>query len=109
MNSENHTKEISKKSSTKPVVIIGAGVGGLSIATLLVNDGHSVSVHENSERVGGRTTSMKYQYGLKRCSWCEVWLDTEQIRCPCCKMILRTKSRNKKRVIPGEPTTTVAA
>ena len=41
--------------------------------------------------------SQKYQFGLKRCSWCEVWLDTTDIRCKCCKMILRTKSRNKKK------------
>ena len=61
MNSENHSKEISKNPSTKPVVIIGAGVGGLSIATLLVNDGHTVSVFEKSERVGGRTASMKFK------------------------------------------------
>ena len=39
----------------------------------------------------------KYQFGLKRCSWCEVFMSTEEIRCPCCKMILRTKSRNKKK------------
>ena len=42
--------------------------------------------------------SQKYQFGLKRCSWCEVWLDTDEIRCTCCKMILRTKSRNKKKL-----------
>jgi len=55
--------------------------------------------------------SQKYQFGLKRCSWCEVWLDTEDIRCPCCKMILRTKSRNKKRKsLPmAQPTTTTVA
>ena len=41
--------------------------------------------------------SKKYQFGLKRCSWCEVFMFTEEIRCPCCKMILRTKSRNKKK------------
>ena len=40
--------------------------------------------------------SHKYEYGLKRCSWCEVWLNTDEIRCKCCKMILRTKSRNKR-------------
>ena len=39
--------------------------------------------------------SHKYEYGLKRCSWCEVWLNTDEIRCKCCKMILRTKSPNK--------------
>ena len=48
--------------------------------------------------------SMKYQIGLKRCSWCEVFLSTEEIRCPCCKMILRTKSRNKKKLYSGSNT-----
>ena len=43
--------------------------------------------------------SQKYQFGLIRCSWCEVWLDTNEIRCKCCKMILRTKSRNKKKFL----------
>ena len=61
MNTQNQTSEISKRSSTKPVVIIGAGVGGLSIATLLVNDGHNVIVYEKSEHVGGRTASMKFK------------------------------------------------
>ena len=60
MNSSNQTNEISKKPS-KPVVIIGAGVGGLSIATLLVNDGYNVSIFEKSDRVGGRTTSMIFK------------------------------------------------
>ena len=53
MNSTTQTKEIPKNSSIKPVVVVGAGVGGLSIATLLVNDGHNVSVYEKSEQVGG--------------------------------------------------------
>ena len=53
--------------------------------------------------------SKKYQFGLKRCSWCDVWLDTESVRCPCCKMILRTKSRNKKRVIADKSQSTVTA
>ena len=48
-------------SSSKPVIIIGAGVGGLSTATLLVNDGYFVSVYEKSNRVGGRTTSMEFK------------------------------------------------
>ena len=61
MNTQNQTSEISERSSMKPVVIIGAGVGGLSIATLLVNDGHNVIVCEKSEHVGGRTASMKFK------------------------------------------------
>ena len=40
----------------------------------------------------------KYQAGQKRCSWCEIWFSTNEIRCPCCKMILRTKSRNKRKM-----------
>ena len=48
-------------SSSKPVIIIGAGVGGLSTATLLVNDGYYVSVYEKSDRVGGRTASMEFK------------------------------------------------
>ncbi|MDP6304221.1 MAG: NAD(P)-binding protein, partial [Candidatus Nitrosopelagicus sp.] len=61
MNSNNLTNEISKKSLMKPVIIIGAGVGGLSTATLLVNDGYSVSVYEKADHVGGRTASMKFK------------------------------------------------
>jgi len=61
MNSKIQTNETSKGSSAKPVVIIGAGVGGLSTATLLVNDGYLVSVYEKSDRVGGRTASMEFK------------------------------------------------
>ena len=53
MNSAIQTKEVPKNSSIKPVVVVGAGVGGLSIAALLVNDGHNVSVYEKSDRIGG--------------------------------------------------------
>ena len=45
----------------KSIIIIGAGVGGLSIGTLLVNAGHKVSIYEKTERVGGRTTSIKFK------------------------------------------------
>tara|TARA_B110000014_G_scaffold144424_1_gene100339 strand:- start:571 stop:1947 length:1377 start_codon:yes stop_codon:yes gene_type:complete len=61
MNSKIKTQKILKESFRKPVVVIGAGVGGLSIATLLVNDGYDVSVYEKSDRVGGRTASMKFK------------------------------------------------
>jgi len=61
MNSKIKTQKIIKESFRKPVVVIGAGVGGLSIATLLVNDGYDVSVYEKSDRVGGRTASMKFK------------------------------------------------
>ena len=49
------------KSKEKPILIIGAGVGGLSIGTLLVNAGHKVSIYEKAERMGGRTASIKFK------------------------------------------------
>lgn len=38
----------------------------------------------------------KYSIGLRYCSICEKWFDTVNSRCPCCHMILRTKTRNAK-------------
>ena len=40
-----------------PVYVIGAGVGGLTTASLLVKNGHSVEVFEKMGKVGGRTAS----------------------------------------------------
>lgn len=37
----------------------------------------------------------KYQEGQKRCSFCGIFIDCEQVRCPCCHTILRTKARNR--------------
>ncbi|WP_299292895.1 FAD-dependent oxidoreductase [Nitrosopumilus sp.] len=45
----------------KEVVIIGAGVSGLSTGALLSNEGISVKIFEKSSKVGGRTTSMAYR------------------------------------------------
>ena len=61
MNSSSQINEVTTKSLKKPIAIIGAGVGGLSIATLLVNDGHRVTIFEKSDRVGGRTASMTFK------------------------------------------------
>ena len=44
-----------------PVIIIGAGVGGLSTAALLSKQGQKVLVLEKSKSLGGRTASMKYR------------------------------------------------
>ena len=43
------------------VHIVGAGVGGLTIGTLLVNHGYNVTIHEKSTKLGGRTASMMYR------------------------------------------------
>ena len=58
-----HKMNIDKNPSkiSKPVIIIGAGVGGLSVGTLLVDGGYDVSIYEKSEHVGGRTASMKFR------------------------------------------------
>ena len=44
-----------------PVYVIGAGVGGLTTASLLVKSGHSVEVFEKMDRVGGRTASTVFK------------------------------------------------
>ena len=43
------------------VIIIGAGVSGLSTASLLTNEKIPVRIFESALKVGGRTTSMKYK------------------------------------------------
>lgn len=42
-------------------VIVGAGVGGLSMGALLARDGYAVTIFEKDERVGGRTASTTYK------------------------------------------------
>ena len=44
-----------------PVVIVGAGVGGLSTGLLLVNKNINVEVFEKTKQVGGRTSSISYK------------------------------------------------
>ena len=43
------------------VLIIGAGIGGLSSAALLAKQGYSVKVIESAKRVGGRIASTTYR------------------------------------------------
>lgn len=40
---------------------------------------------------------VRYDMGQKRCTYCGIFILTEKIRCLCCKTILRTKPRGKKR------------
>lgn len=37
-----------------------------------------------------------YAQGIKRCQICEIYLQWDDIRCPCCHYILRTKPRSGK-------------
>ena len=50
-----------ESSAHNPILIIGAGVGGLSIGTLLVKDGFRIRVFEKSGKLGGRTASMEFR------------------------------------------------
>ncbi len=43
------------------VHIIGAGVGGLSVGSLLANNGHQVQIFEKMSKIGGRTASTTYK------------------------------------------------
>lgn len=38
----------------------------------------------------------KYEYGQKRCTLCGIFMTVSGFRCPCCSVILRTKSRGRK-------------
>ena len=40
---------------------------------------------------------IRYEIGQKRCTFCGIFLSTEDVRCMCCKAVLRTKSRSKKK------------
>ncbi len=40
---------------------------------------------------------LRYKLGHKRCTYCGLFINTLDVRCPCCKATLRTKSRNKKK------------
>ncbi|MBA4452166.1 MAG: FAD-dependent oxidoreductase [Nitrosopumilaceae archaeon] len=43
------------------VIIIGAGVGGLSLSALLSHEGIQSKIFEKSQKIGGRTASMIYK------------------------------------------------
>ena len=45
--------------------------------------------HRAQERSGDR-----YANGQKRCQVCQIYMKCDELRCPCCKSKLRTKSRN---------------
>ena len=40
---------------------------------------------------------IRYEIGQKRCTFCGIFLAINETRCICCKAVLRTKPRNKKK------------
>ena len=41
------------------------------------------------------SNKIRYEIGHKRCSFCGVFFEFGDVRCICCKAVLRTKSRKK--------------
>ncbi|QLH10772.1 hypothetical protein DSQ20_04270 [Nitrosarchaeum sp. AC2] len=41
-------------------------------------------------------STRKYENGQKRCSFCSIFIKTQNLRCICCHSLLRTKSRTSK-------------
>ena len=38
----------------------------------------------------------RYAAGQKRCQVCEVWMEWDGIRCPCCRSLVSQRPRNSK-------------
>ena len=53
--------DLHKKSMSKSVAVIGAGISGLCTAALLAKQGISVELFEKSSGVGGRTRSVVFR------------------------------------------------
>ena len=37
----------------------------------------------------------RYDDGQKYCSYCEIFMRAERLRCPCCNKQMKTRSKNK--------------
>ncbi|MGI9565771.1 MAG: hypothetical protein ACR2LL_02000 [Nitrosopumilus sp.] len=37
----------------------------------------------------------RYEDGQKYCSYCEIFMKVEELRCPCCNKQMKTRSNNK--------------
>ena len=48
----------------KSIIIIGAGIGGLSTGVLLVNKKIKVEIFEKSKKVGGRARKVNSRYSF---------------------------------------------
>ncbi len=47
--------------STKKVIVIGSGLGGLSAAISLAQEGYEVTIHEKNPKIGGKLNVLKEQ------------------------------------------------
>ncbi|MGY5140610.1 MAG: hypothetical protein ACW9W9_04295 [Candidatus Nitrosopumilus sp. Bin_571-38] len=42
------------------------------------------------------SNKIRYEIGQKRCTFCGIFFLLDDIRCICCKAVLRTKPRSRK-------------
>lgn len=47
-------------------------------------------------------TTARYEENHKRCRMCDIFIQWEGARCPCCSFALRTRARNAKKPLPKE-------
>ena len=47
---------------SKKVIIIGAGIGGLSTALRLLHNGYEVEIYEKDKSIGGRVNLIETEY-----------------------------------------------
>ena len=40
---------------------------------------------------------IRYEIGQKRCTFCGIFLTIDDVRCICCKAVLRTNPRSKRK------------
>ena len=54
---------------------------------------------DSCKKYRGKSNSIeggRYEQGQKRCSECDIFIEWEGLRCPCCEHLLRTKPRAGK-------------
>ena len=47
--------------SQKQIIVIGSGLGGLSAAISLRQEGYHVTIHEKNDKIGGKLNVLKAQ------------------------------------------------
>lgn len=53
-----------------------------------------ICVRYKAKKPAEKTVS-RYEAGQKYCSYCEMVMEVEGLRCPCCRKQLKTRSKNK--------------